>query len=84
MHTFSANQCYGTACVLLFSFSALDENRVTPNEIDVVVCTHGHSDHVGNLNLFPNAKFIVSYDVSEGDLYSVHDFQGGNPYIIDG
>lgn len=52
-------------------------------EVDYVVCTHGHSDHVGNLNLFPNAKFIVGFDMSEGDHYLDHDFKGGKPYQID-
>ena len=56
---------------------------MTPEEIKVVVATHGHSDHVGNLNLFPHAKFIVSYDVSEGDHYTVHPFNSGTPYRID-
>ena len=26
---------------------------LTPQEIDLVVCSHGHSDHVGCLSLFP-------------------------------
>lgn len=56
---------------------------INPNEIDHVVCTHGHSDHVGNLNLFPNAKFIVGFDISEGDHYLDHDFKGGKIYKID-
>lgn len=62
---------------------ALNEYSLMPTEIDYVVCTHGHSDHVGNLNLFPDATIIVSYDVCYGDLYDVHDFASGVPYIID-
>ena len=37
--------------------------------MDWVVCTHGHSDHVGNLNLFADAKIIVSHDICKGDKY---------------
>ncbi|MFH1625494.1 MAG: N-acyl homoserine lactonase family protein [Pseudomonadota bacterium] len=33
---------------------------VKPAEIDIVVLTHLHWDHVGNVNDFPNAQFIVS------------------------
>ena len=42
---------------------------LTPAEIDTVVGTHGHSDHIGNLNLFPHATVIVSYDISRGDTF---------------
>ncbi|XP_028399196.1 metallo-beta-lactamase domain-containing protein 1-like [Dendronephthya gigantea] len=62
---------------------ALDEKgHLPPEEIDFVVCTHGHSDHVGNLNLFPDATFIVSYDVSKKDQYIVHQFKHGVVYKI--
>ena len=62
---------------------ALDEKgHLVPDEIDFVVCTHGHSDHVGNLNLFSDATFIVSYDVSRKDHYFVHPFKHGIPYKI--
>lgn len=69
--------------IILLS-SALDEKGgVLPDDINYVVCTHGHSDHVGNLNLFPDATFIVSYDVSKKDEYTVHRFEDGLPYKID-
>lgn len=32
---------------------------VDPAEIDTVVITHLHYDHAGNLNLFPNARFVL-------------------------
>lgn len=56
---------------------------LTPRHIDFVVCTHGHSDHVGNINLFPSATLILSHDICQGDLYTVHDFAGGQPFKID-
>ncbi|XP_065058333.1 metallo-beta-lactamase domain-containing protein 1-like [Rhopilema esculentum] len=61
---------------------ALDDNNVKPENIDFVVCTHGHSDHVGNLNLFTNAKHIVGYDINYKDNYYDHDFKGGKPYPL--
>ena len=62
---------------------ALRHEGLTPADIDHVVCTHGHSDHVGNLGLFAEATLIVSHDVSHGDLYTEHPFASGEPYRID-
>ncbi|KAL5004508.1 hypothetical protein ScPMuIL_017964 [Solemya velum] len=61
----------------------LNQHGLTPEKIQYVVCTHGHSDHVGNLNLFPNAMHIVSFDICLGDQYIQHDFKRGYPYEID-
>ncbi|XP_066917245.1 metallo-beta-lactamase domain-containing protein 1-like [Clytia hemisphaerica] len=52
------------------------------SDIDVVVGTHGHSDHVGNLNLFPTAKHIVGHDISIGDQFHSHDFKSGLTYTL--
>lgn len=62
---------------------SLKNEEIHPNDISFVVCTHGHSDHIGNCNLFPHATFIISYDVCKGDLYTFHDFASGQPYKID-
>lgn len=35
---------------------------VKPEEIEIVVLTHLHWDHVGNVTKFPNAQFIVSQE----------------------
>ena len=35
---------------------------VKPEEIDIVVLTHLHWDHVGNVEKFPNAQFICSQE----------------------
>jgi glyoxylase-like metal-dependent hydrolase (beta-lactamase superfamily II) len=63
--------------------SALQAEGLEPHDVDVVVCTHGHSDHVGNLNLFPDALLIVSHDICRRDLYTAHGFAQGHPYRID-
>lgn len=35
---------------------------VKPDEIEIVILTHLHWDHVGNVTKFPNAQFIVSQE----------------------
>ncbi len=37
---------------------ALRSNDLHPENIDFVVCTHGHSDHVGNLNLLKTQSIL--------------------------
>uniref|UniRef100_A0A8C3FSI9 Metallo-beta-lactamase domain-containing protein 1 n=1 Tax=Chrysemys picta bellii TaxID=8478 RepID=A0A8C3FSI9_CHRPI len=55
-----------------------------PGDISHVVCTHGHSDHAGNLNLFPGATLLVGFDLSQGEgLYLPHGLGSGAPYPID-
>ena len=39
---------------------ALAKAGIKPEEIDIVILTHLHWDHVGTVELFPNAQFIVS------------------------
>ena len=55
--------------------SGLKKNGLSPEKIQYCVCTHGHSDHVGNLSLFDKAVHILSYDVCTGDKYHNHDFK---------
>lgn len=63
---------------------ALNAEGLGPEDILFVICTHGHSDHTGNNNLFPDASFIVSHDICKGDLYTFHDFKSGKNFVIDG
>ncbi|VDO95420.1 unnamed protein product [Soboliphyme baturini] len=44
-------------------FSELQLHGILPTDINFLVCTHGHLDHIGNLNLFPTAKIILDNDV---------------------
>ncbi|HTI72010.1 MAG TPA: MBL fold metallo-hydrolase [Candidatus Limnocylindria bacterium] len=59
----------------------LAEHHLAPGDIRHVILTHGHSDHVGNNSLFPQATFLMDTDVSVGDEYWLHDFSQG-PYHI--
>jgi glyoxylase-like metal-dependent hydrolase (beta-lactamase superfamily II) len=61
----------------------LEGEGLAPADIDYVICTHGHSDHVGNVNLFPHATLIISFDICNSDLYTFHPFAEGRPYKID-
>jgi N-acyl homoserine lactone hydrolase len=38
---------------------ALKRVNLTPNEIDIVICTHLHNDHMALGHLYKNAKFII-------------------------
>ena len=42
-----------------YLFSKLRENGVSPEDIDLVVNTHCHFDHIGGNHFFPNAKIAV-------------------------
>ncbi len=48
---------------ILHSLQQLD---VRPEDVDIVVTTHAHRDHMGNDDLFPNAEFIIHEE--EGEL----------------
>ena len=42
--------------------AALADRGVKPADVDLVVLTHLHFDHIGNTELFPNARFVVQRD----------------------
>ncbi|MCI6993864.1 MBL fold metallo-hydrolase [uncultured Methanobrevibacter sp.] len=42
-----------------YLFSKLRENGVEPDDIELVVNTHCHFDHIGGNHFFPNAKIAV-------------------------
>lgn len=63
--------------------AGLAEQGVSPGDVRHVVCTHGHSDHVGNLNLFPRAELIVGTDLSRPDgRYLPTGLRQGLPYAL--
>lgn len=47
--------------------TALAARGVSPEQVDIVVLTHLHFDHIGNNHLFPNATFLVQRsEVAQG------------------
>lgn len=42
--------------------AGLAVHGVEPGDVDIVVLTHLHFDHIGNNELFPNATFVVQAD----------------------
>ncbi|XP_025994142.1 metallo-beta-lactamase domain-containing protein 1 isoform X3 [Solenopsis invicta] len=60
---------------------ALARHKIEPRDIDYVVCTHSHSDHIGNNNLFTNAEHIVGLSVQRGTIF-YEDPQISNGYEL--
>lgn len=61
----------------------IESQNITLQDIGTVVCTHGHSDHVGNLNIFPaTCKIIVGFDISLGNLYEEFNFKEQQSYPL--
>ncbi|XP_012790140.2 metallo-beta-lactamase domain-containing protein 1 [Sorex araneus] len=59
---------------------ALAGQGVGPGDVGLVVGTHGHSDHVGNLGLFPRATLLVSHDLClPGGCYLPHALSEARP-----
>uniref|UniRef100_A0A1I7ZZW7 Lactamase_B domain-containing protein n=1 Tax=Steinernema glaseri TaxID=37863 RepID=A0A1I7ZZW7_9BILA len=49
--------------------SGLVAKNVMPGQVQMVVTTHGHPDHFGQLNFFPNARhFFGSYEYSNNNF----------------
>ncbi|NXI20695.1 MBLC1 protein, partial [Irena cyanogastra] len=56
----------------------LASQGVSPSDVTHVIVTHGHSDHAGNLNLFPEATLLLGFDLSRGrGLYLPHGLASG-------
>jgi glyoxylase-like metal-dependent hydrolase (beta-lactamase superfamily II) len=53
---------------------ALTVQGVDPADVQYVVNTHGHLDHIGNNNLFPRATFLLDTDIARDGQYRTHDF----------
>lgn len=46
------------------------------------ITTHGHIDHMGNLNLFRNAYHIAAFGMCKGNLHHIHNFQSGATFAV--
>lgn len=66
-----------------FLLTRLKEKGFEPGDISMVVGTHGHSDHIGNLGLFQEALVVVGCDMSQGDRYLPNQLAEGQPHPID-
>ena len=54
----------------------LSDHGTTPESVTHLICSHGHSDHTGNMNLFENAVVYLANDILKPDgSYESHDFQ---------
>lgn len=65
--------------------ASLQLHKIMPSDIDYLVCSHSHPDHVGNLNLFKKAKLhVVGISVYEGEEYHLDKFNesGSSEYVI--
>lgn len=49
----------------------LEKSRVNPRDVHMILLTHKHWDHTGNLELFPNAKVYSSENVNDINLIMI-------------
>lgn len=61
---------------------ALEMNNVSVHDIECCITTHGHIDHMGNFNLFPNAYNITAFGMCIGNLHHVHNFQSEGTFAV--
>ena len=55
---------------------ALKQHSIAPKDINYVVCTHGHSDHIGSNHLFTNAEYhFVGACISNRNRYPNFDWE---------
>jgi glyoxylase-like metal-dependent hydrolase (beta-lactamase superfamily II) len=53
----------------------LKKLKVEPQDIHIILLTHRHYDHIGNLELFPNAKIHDSTNINELALIMIKHFK---------
>ena len=54
----------------------LSQRQLLPTDIDLVIGTHTHTDHIGNLNLFTKDIQIVADQRCKGDFFEFDIFYG--------
>ncbi|XP_034943656.1 metallo-beta-lactamase domain-containing protein 1 [Chelonus insularis] len=62
--------------------SALAEHKVKPDDINYVICTHSHPDHIGNNNLFTNAVHIVGCCIHKETIFDELSIKNLGEYHI--
>lgn len=61
--------------------SRLHSLGIHPDDINYLVCSHSHADHVGNLNLFTRAtKHFIGTSVYSQDIYDLNCFEPVGSY----
>lgn len=56
------------------------KNKITPKDITILIFTHAHADHIGNVNIFHNAQiYIHSLNKHFNSAIHINDF----PYRIE-
>ncbi|VDD82154.1 unnamed protein product [Mesocestoides corti] len=63
--------------------SILGEHNLECKDIDYVICSHGHVDHIGSLNCFPSATILIGTEIMRSGRTVEHNFSFVNPFIID-
>lgn len=62
---------------------ALKKHSIDRSEINYVVSTHSHADHIGNNNLFLNATHIIGWTIHHKDRFIDHPFHQDVAFEID-
>jgi len=61
----------------------LKRHDVHPRNVQYVVCTHGHIDHIGNLNLFTESQILLDTDFgTKPGFYGTHNYAGDRAFPI--
>ena len=59
------------------------QHGIRPQDVNVLIGTHSHPDHIGNLNLFTNARLhVCGFSVYHEDRYTDHLFTEGESLDI--
>jgi len=62
----------------------LKELNLTPENINIVIVTHNHFDHIGNIQLFKNAKIYASKkEFPDEKIIDIHELNVREFKIID-
>lgn len=52
---------------------ALKTADLKPNDIDYVIITHAHTDHLENLGLFDKAQSLNVFEIKKGDVFQLSE-----------
>jgi glyoxylase-like metal-dependent hydrolase (beta-lactamase superfamily II) len=55
--------------------NGLEKLKINPRDVHIVLLTHRHYDHVGNLYMFPNAKIYDEKNIDELNLMRIRSIR---------